>query len=140
MGTESRLGTVPVSVERSLETSDLVDETAAQDVDREYRGNSCAMHSALRTLDVPSGLALISTPTDGGILAPDADDWVPGGLPTPKPSSGSKARKRKGKKKKKKKPRNMHLRYESSDEEESASATLPLPVSVSLSGGVVGSG
>ena len=127
-------------MERSSETSDLVDETAAQDGDRESRESSGALHGALRTLDVTSGLAPNSTPTDGGILAPDADDWVPGGLPTPKPCSGSKARKRKGKKKKKKKPQNTHLRFESSDEEESASATLPLPVSVSLSGGVVGSG
>ena len=125
----------------SSETSDLVDETAAQDGDRESRESSGALHGALRTLDVTSGLETPnSTTTNGGILAPDADDWVPGGLPTPKPCSGSKARKRKGKKKKKKKPKNTHSRFESSDEEESASATLPLSVSVSLSGGVVGSG
>ena len=139
--TESSVGNVSVSVERSSETSDLVDETAAQDGDRESRESSGALHGALRTLDVTSGLETPnSTTTNGGILAPDADDWVLGGLPTPEPCSSQKARRRKGKKKKKKKPKNTHLRFESNDEEESASATLPLSVSVSVSGGVVGSG
>ena len=136
--TESSVGNVSVPVERSSETSDLVDETAAQDGDRESRESSGALHGALRTLDVTSGLAPNSTTTDGGTLAPDADDWVFEGLRTPKPCSSQKTRKRK--EKKKKKTKNTHLRFESSDEEESASATLPLSVSVSLSGGVVGSG
>ena len=140
--TESSVGNVSVPVERSSETSDLVDETAAQDGDRESRESSGALHGALRTLDVTSGLETPnSTTTNGGILAPDADDWVLGGLPTPEPCSSQKARRRKGKKKKKnttKKTKNTHLRFESGDEEESVSATLPL--SVSLSGGVVGSG
>ena len=142
--TESSVGNVSVPVERSSETSDLVDETAAQDGDRESRESSGALHGALRTLDVTSGLETPnSTTTNGGILAPDADDWVLGGLPTPEPCSSQKARRRKGKKKKKnktKKTKNTHLRFESSDEEDSASANLPLSMSVSSSGGGVGSG
>ena len=126
-------------MERSPETSDFADAIAAHDGDREPRESSCAQHGAVRTLHVTSGLAPNSTTTDGGTLAPDADDWVFKGLRTPKPCSSQKTRKRKGKKKKKK-TKNTHLRFESSDEEESASATSPLSVSVSLSGGVVGSG
>ena len=132
--TESSVGNVSVSVERSPETSDFADAIAAHDGDREPRESSGALHGAVRTLDVTSELVPNSTTTDGGTLAPDADDWVFEGLRTP--CSSQKTRKRK--EKKKKKTKNTHLRFESSDEEESASATLPL--SVSVSGGVVGSG
>ena len=76
--TESSVGNVSVPVERSSETSDLVDETAAQDGDRESRESSGALHGAVRTLDVTSGLAPNSTTTIGGTLAPDADDWALG--------------------------------------------------------------
>ena len=135
--TESSVGTFSASADRTPVTSELTDGTAVRDGDCESREGSCALDGAVRTLDVTSGLAPSGTPTAGSTLAPDADDWVSEGLPTPTQRPHSKPRKRG---KTKKKTKNTHLRFESSDAEDSASADLPLSLSVSLSGGVVGSG